>query len=72
MMSELDEQTCKLREEVLQANQLRKEQLVELGLLREEEKTKMAREHEQQVGSNPYLHVDYEQQVNLTDLGIQL
>ena len=51
MMSELDEQTCKLREEVLQANQLRKEQLVELGLLREEEKTKMAREHEQQVGS---------------------
>ncbi|KAH9503969.1 hypothetical protein Btru_067472 [Bulinus truncatus] len=35
-----------LREELLQANQLRKQQLVELGLLREEEKQKMHRDHE--------------------------
>ena len=38
-----------LREEVVQANQLRKQQLVELGLLREEEKQRMSREHEAQV-----------------------
>ncbi|XP_035824981.1 uncharacterized protein LOC101862025 isoform X2 [Aplysia californica] len=35
-----------LREELVQANQLRKQQLVELGLLREEEKQKMHRDHE--------------------------
>ncbi|GFO39281.1 centrosomal protein of 112 kda-like, partial [Plakobranchus ocellatus] len=35
-----------LREELVQANQLRKQQLVELGLLREEEKQKMTRDHE--------------------------
>ena len=44
---ELREQ--ELREEVVQANQLRKQQLVELGLLREEEKQKMNREHEGEV-----------------------
>ena len=44
---ELREQ--ELREEVVQANQLRKQQLVELGLLREEEKQKMTREHETEV-----------------------
>lgn len=44
---ELREQ--ELREEVVQANQLRKQQLVELGLLREEEKQKMSREHEAEV-----------------------
>ena len=38
-----------LREEVVQANQLRKQQLVELGLLREEEKQKLQREHETMV-----------------------
>ncbi|PVD38829.1 hypothetical protein C0Q70_01453 [Pomacea canaliculata] len=35
-----------LKEELVQANQLRKQQLVELGLLREEEKQKMQRDHE--------------------------
>merc|ERR1719483_266434 len=35
-----------LREELVQANQLRKQQLVELGLLREEEKQKMGRDQE--------------------------
>lgn len=34
---------------MVQANQLRKQQLVELGLLREEEKQKMLREHENEV-----------------------
>lgn len=42
-------QIQELREEVVQANQLRKQQLVELGLLREEEKQKMLREHENEV-----------------------
>lgn len=44
---ELREQ--ELREEVVQANQLRKQQLVELGLLREEEKQKMQRDQEMEV-----------------------
>lgn len=38
-----------LREELVQANQLRKQQLVELGLLREEEKQKIHRDHEAEV-----------------------
>ncbi|CAL1536878.1 unnamed protein product [Lymnaea stagnalis] len=41
-----DRMIRELREELLQANQLRKQQLVELGLLREEEKQKMNRDHE--------------------------
>ncbi|XP_052261816.1 centrosomal protein of 112 kDa-like isoform X1 [Dreissena polymorpha] len=45
---ELREQ--ELREEVVQANQLRKQQLVELGLLREEEKQKMQRDTEIEMG----------------------
>lgn len=48
-ISELDITVQKLREEVVQSNQLRKQQLVELGLLREEEKQKMIREQEQEV-----------------------
>lgn len=44
-----ERQIQELREEVVQANQLRKQQLVELGLLREEEKQKMLREHESEV-----------------------
>ena len=42
---------AELREELVQANQLRKQQLVELGLLREEEKQKMQRDHEAEVRS---------------------
>ncbi|XP_061173000.1 centrosomal protein of 112 kDa-like isoform X3 [Saccostrea echinata] len=48
-MSQYERQIQELREEVVQANQLRKQQLVELGLLREEEKQKMLREHESEV-----------------------
>ena len=51
-INELEQTVTDLREEVLQANQLRKQQLVELGLLREEEKQKMQREHEEQVKYN--------------------
>ncbi|XP_052772842.1 centrosomal protein of 112 kDa-like isoform X2 [Mya arenaria] len=40
----LEHREQELREEVVQANQLRKQQLVELGLLREEEKQKMQRD----------------------------
>jgi centrosomal protein CEP112 len=45
----MERQIQELREEVVQANQLRKQQLVELGLLREEEKQKMQRDHETEV-----------------------
>jgi centrosomal protein CEP112 len=48
-ISELEGQISELREELVQANQLRKQQLVELGLLREEEKQKMQRDHETEV-----------------------
>ncbi|XP_059139719.1 centrosomal protein of 112 kDa-like [Physella acuta] len=41
-----ERQIRELREELVQANQLRKQQLVELGLLREEEKQKMHRDQE--------------------------
>ena len=46
---DLESQVVRLREELAQANQLRKEQLLELGILREEEKQKLSRDHEQQV-----------------------
>ena len=42
-------QIQELREQVVQANQLRRQQLVELGLLREEEKQKMQHDHEDEV-----------------------
>ncbi|XP_070580132.1 centrosomal protein of 112 kDa-like isoform X2 [Ptychodera flava] len=45
-ISELEQQIRELREEVIQSNSLRKQQIVELGLLREEEKQKASREHE--------------------------
>ncbi|XP_041362418.1 centrosomal protein of 112 kDa-like isoform X2 [Gigantopelta aegis] len=48
-ISELEAQVRELREELVQSNQLRKQQLVELGLLREEEKQKMQRDHEAEV-----------------------
>ncbi|CAH1794459.1 unnamed protein product [Owenia fusiformis] len=46
---QLEEQLKSQREETVQSNQLRKQQLVELGLLREEEKQKLQRDHEAQV-----------------------
>ena len=45
----LEHREQELREEVVQSNQLRKQQLVELGLLREEEKQKMQRDNEAEV-----------------------
>ncbi|XP_033734025.1 centrosomal protein of 112 kDa-like isoform X3 [Pecten maximus] len=48
-ISSVERQNQELREEIVQANQLRKQQLVELGLLREEEKQKMQREQESEL-----------------------
>lgn len=59
VMGELESQVGELREELVQANQLRKQQLVELGLLREEEKQKMQRDHEAEVAR---FRTDAEQQ----------
>ncbi|XP_074080843.1 centrosomal protein of 112 kDa isoform X5 [Macrotis lagotis] len=46
VISDMEAQVHKLREELIQVNSQRKQQLVELGLLREEEKQRIAREHE--------------------------
>ncbi|XP_070185125.1 trichohyalin-like isoform X3 [Littorina saxatilis] len=59
LSGELEAQVVELREELVQANQLRKQQLVELGLLREEEKQKMQRDHEAEFAR---LRTDAEQQ----------
>ena len=48
---DLEATLARLREELAQSNQLRKEQLLELGILREEEKQRLTRDHEQQVTS---------------------
>lgn len=48
-VEELEQQLAEAREQLVQANQLRKQQLVELGLLREEEKHKLIHEHDSQV-----------------------
>lgn len=50
IISDFEQQVRMLREEVASSNNLRKQQLVELGLLREEEKQKSERDHECQVG----------------------
>lgn len=42
----MEAQVHKLREELINVNSQRKQQLVELGLLREEEKQRAARDHE--------------------------
>ena len=42
----LEQQIRDLREELVSANALRRQQLVELGLLREEERQKTSREHD--------------------------
>ncbi|XP_046339268.2 centrosomal protein of 112 kDa-like isoform X3 [Haliotis rufescens] len=58
-LTEFESQVRELREELVQSNQLRKQQLVELGLLREEEKQKMLRDHEAEMGR---MRSDMEQQ----------
>ncbi|KAL8592673.1 hypothetical protein ACOMHN_037613 [Nucella lapillus] len=59
VVSDLEGQVTDLREDLVQSNQLRKQQLVELGLLREEEKQKMQRDHEAEIG---HIRADGEQQ----------
>ncbi|XP_064628434.1 centrosomal protein of 112 kDa-like isoform X2 [Lineus longissimus] len=49
IISDFEQQVRMLREEVASSNNLRKQQLVELGLLREEEKQKSERDHECQI-----------------------
>eukprot|EP00057_Strongylocentrotus_purpuratus_P028042 XP_011682516.1 PREDICTED: centrosomal protein of 112 kDa [Strongylocentrotus purpuratus] len=46
---DLEQQLRDVKEEMLQSDSLRKQQLVELGLLREEERNKVQREHETEV-----------------------
>ncbi|XP_003786234.1 centrosomal protein of 112 kDa [Otolemur garnettii] len=46
VIADMETQVHKLREELINVNSQRKQQLVELGLLREEEKQKAARDHE--------------------------
>ncbi|XP_076808963.1 centrosomal protein of 112 kDa-like isoform X1 [Clavelina lepadiformis] len=46
VMSNMEQQIRELREELVSANALRRQQLVELGLLREEERQKAARDHD--------------------------
>ncbi|XP_040100316.1 centrosomal protein of 112 kDa isoform X7 [Oryx dammah] len=46
VLADMEAQVQKLREELVSVNSQRKQQLVELGLLREEEKQRAARDHE--------------------------
>ncbi|XP_027626961.1 centrosomal protein of 112 kDa isoform X4 [Tupaia chinensis] len=46
VLADMEAQVHKLREELINVNSQRKQQLVELGLLREEEKQRAARDHE--------------------------
>ncbi|XP_057569696.1 centrosomal protein of 112 kDa isoform X5 [Hippopotamus amphibius kiboko] len=46
VIADMEAQVHKLREELMSVNAQRKQQLVELGLLREEEKQRAARDHE--------------------------
>uniref|UniRef100_A0A8C5VBN2 Centrosomal protein 112 n=3 Tax=Microcebus murinus TaxID=30608 RepID=A0A8C5VBN2_MICMU len=46
VIADMETQVHKLREELISVNSQRKQQLVELGLLREEEKQRAARDHE--------------------------
>lgn len=46
VIADMEAQVHKLREELISVNTQRKQQLVELGLLREEEKQRVARDHE--------------------------
>ncbi|XP_004693412.2 PREDICTED: centrosomal protein of 112 kDa [Condylura cristata] len=49
VIADMEAQVHKLREELINVNSQRKQQLVELGLLREEEKQRAARDHESAV-----------------------
>ncbi|XP_060058596.1 centrosomal protein of 112 kDa isoform X1 [Erinaceus europaeus] len=49
VIADMEAQVHKLREELISVNSQRKQQLVELGLLREEEKQRTARDHENAV-----------------------
>ncbi|XP_006833798.1 PREDICTED: centrosomal protein of 112 kDa [Chrysochloris asiatica] len=49
VIADMEAQVLKLREELVNVNSQRKQQLVELGLLREEEKQRAARDHENAV-----------------------
>ncbi|XP_051014904.1 centrosomal protein of 112 kDa [Acomys russatus] len=49
IIADMEAQVHKLREELISVNSQRKQQLVELGLLREEEKQRAARDHEMAV-----------------------
>uniref|UniRef100_A0A5F9CS70 Centrosomal protein 112 n=1 Tax=Oryctolagus cuniculus TaxID=9986 RepID=A0A5F9CS70_RABIT len=46
VIADMEAQVHKLREELINVNSQRKQQLIELGLLREEEKQRTARDHE--------------------------
>uniref|UniRef100_A0A452V723 Centrosomal protein 112 n=1 Tax=Ursus maritimus TaxID=29073 RepID=A0A452V723_URSMA len=46
VIADMEAQVHKLREELIHVNSQRKQQLIELGLLREEEKQRAARDHE--------------------------
>lgn len=46
VIADMEAQVHKLREELVNVNSQRKQQLVELGLLREQEKQRAARDHE--------------------------
>ncbi|XP_018091007.1 centrosomal protein of 112 kDa-like isoform X2 [Xenopus laevis] len=50
IISELEGQVHHLKEELIQVNSQRKQQLVELGLLRDEEKQKASQEHQMVIG----------------------
>ena len=49
VISDLQQSLTEQKEQLVQANHLRKQQLMELGLLREDEKQKIINEHEAEV-----------------------
>ena len=59
VVSNMEEKIRTLQEEVQNSNSLRRQQLVELGLLREEERQKASRDHEIVVAK---LQVDLDKQ----------
>jgi centrosomal protein CEP112 len=48
-LNENEKQVMQLREELIEANTLRKQQIVELGILREDERQKLVQEYETQI-----------------------
>ena len=61
-IDDLEHTVSKLRDEILQANQIRKQQLVELSVLKEEEKQKTQKEHEEQMTT---LKSQYEEKLRI-------